>query len=103
MPWNKVTQMEELNRFVILAQTDQFTLTDLCEQFGISRKTGHKHLARYAKSGMKGLAPRSHRPHQFPQRTEGRSKRGRSKRVRTIKTGQALHFVVGSSWFVLSI
>jgi hypothetical protein len=29
MPWNKVTQMEELNRFVILAQTDRFTLTDL--------------------------------------------------------------------------
>jgi transposase InsO family protein len=70
MPWNKVTQMEELNRFVILAQTDRFTLTDLCEQFGISRKTGHKHLARYAESGLKGLAERSHRPHQFPQRTD---------------------------------
>jgi transposase InsO family protein len=70
MPWNKVTQMEELNRFVILAQTDRFTLTDLCEQFGISRKTGHKHLARYAEGGLKALVPRSHRPHQFPQRTD---------------------------------
>ena len=54
MPWNKVTQMEELNRFVILAQTDLFTLTDLCEQFCISRKTGHKHLARYAAESQKG-------------------------------------------------
>jgi transposase len=62
--------MEELNRFVILAQTDRFTLTDLCEQFGISRKTGHKHLARYAEGGLKALVPRSHRPHQFPQRTD---------------------------------
>ena len=70
MPWNKVTQMEELNRFVILAQTDRFTLTDLCEQFGISRKTGHKHLARYAASGLPGLVPRSHRPRHFPQRTD---------------------------------
>lgn len=70
MPWNKVTQMEELTRFVILAQTDRFTLTDLCEQFGISRKTGYKHLARYAESGLKGLEVRSHRPHQFPQRTD---------------------------------
>ncbi len=70
MPWNKITQMEELNRFVILAQTDRFTLTDLCGQFGISRKTGHKHLARYAASGLQGLEPRSHRPHQSPQRTD---------------------------------
>ncbi len=30
MPWNKVTQMEELNRFVILARADRFTLTALC-------------------------------------------------------------------------
>jgi hypothetical protein len=40
--------MEEINRFVVLAQSGRFTVTDLCEQFGISRKTGYKHLARYA-------------------------------------------------------
>jgi putative transposase len=70
MPWNKVTQMEEITRFVLLAQTDRFTVTDLCEQFGISRKTGYKHLERYASAGLKGLQARSHRPHQFPQRTD---------------------------------
>ena len=69
MPWPNVTPMEEIIRFVTLAQTDRFTVTDLCEQFGISRKTGYKHLERYATSGLKGLQPRSHRPHQFPQRT----------------------------------
>ena len=66
MPWPNVTPMEEIIRFVTLAQTDRFTVTDLCEQFGISRKTGYKHLERYAASGLKGLQPRSHRPHQFP-------------------------------------
>jgi putative transposase len=61
--------MEEIIRFVTLAQTDRFTVTDLCEQFGISRKTGYKHLERYAAAGLKGLQARSHRPHEFPQRT----------------------------------
>ena len=42
MPWQNITPMEEIIRFVSLAQTDRFTLTELCAQFGISRKTGYK-------------------------------------------------------------
>ena len=57
-------------RFVMLAQSARFTVSELCEQFGISRKTGYKHLERYTADGLKGLAVRSHRPHQFPQRTD---------------------------------
>jgi hypothetical protein len=62
--------MEEINRFVVLAQSGRFSVTDLCEQFGISRKTGYKHLERYAVLGLAGLQPRSHRPHHSPQRTD---------------------------------
>lgn len=62
--------MEEIIRFVMLAQSARFTVTELCEQFGISRKTGYKYLERYASDGLKGLQLRSHRPHQFPQRTD---------------------------------
>ena len=47
MPWKNVTTMGEIIRFVSLAQTGRFTVTELCEQFGISRKTGYKHLGRY--------------------------------------------------------
>lgn len=61
--------MEEINRFVMLARSGRFGVTDLCEQFGISRKTGYKHLERYAAQGLAGLHPRSHRPHCSPQRT----------------------------------
>ena len=39
--------MDEKERFVTLARTGRFTLTDLCRDFGISRKTGHKYLERY--------------------------------------------------------
>jgi transposase InsO family protein len=62
--------MEELTRFVALAQTERFTLTELCEQFGISRKTAYKHLERYALGGFKALAPRSSRPLHSPGRTD---------------------------------
>jgi transposase InsO family protein len=70
MPWNNVTPSEEIIRFVMLAKNGRFTIMELCEQFGISRKTGYKHLERYEAEGLKGLQPRSHRPHQFPQRTD---------------------------------
>jgi len=45
--------MDEMIRFVMLAQSARFTVSELCEQFGISRKTGYKHLERYAADGMK--------------------------------------------------
>jgi transposase InsO family protein len=70
MPWKEITPMEEILRFVTLANSGRFTVTGLCEQFGISRKTGYKHLERYAANGLNGLQPRSHRPHEFPQRTD---------------------------------
>ena len=70
MTWTNVTYMEEINRFVILARSGRFTVTELCEQFGISRKTGYKHLERYAAIGLAGLQPHSHRPHHSPQRTD---------------------------------
>jgi transposase len=86
--------MDERYRFDILAQTDRFTLTDLCEQFGISRKTGHKHLARYAASGLQGLEPRSHRPHEFLQHTD--QVVGQLFRARPSKRRQTLTFVIDS-------
>lgn len=69
MPWKNIIPMDEIIRFVSLAQTDRFTITELCLQFNISCKTAYKHLERYATGGMAALAPRSHRPHRFPQRT----------------------------------
>ncbi|MDQ8209092.1 helix-turn-helix domain-containing protein [Coraliomargarita sp. SDUM461003] len=54
--------MTERERFVMLAQTGRFTITDLCTDFGISRKTGHKYLRRYETDGRAGLADHSRRP-----------------------------------------
>jgi hypothetical protein len=56
----KCNRYESIIRFVTLAQTDRLTLSDLCEQFGISRRTAYKHLERYAAGRPKALQPRSH-------------------------------------------
>jgi transposase InsO family protein len=61
--------MDQKQRFIALAQTDHFTVSELCMEFGITRKTGHKWLARYAAAGMAGLAERSRAPHQVTCRT----------------------------------
>ena len=71
MPWKNLTPMDEIIRLVSLATSGRFTITDLCEQFTISRKTAYKYLDRYAEGGGAALAPRSHRPQGCPQRTGG--------------------------------
>ena len=39
------------------------TMTTLCEEFGISRKTGYKIFQRYQRLGVRGLSDRSRRPY----------------------------------------
>lgn len=62
--------MEQRERFVVLARSDRYTVKELCEEFGVSRKTGHKWLKRYAEEGKKGLMERSRAPRYVPNRTE---------------------------------
>jgi transposase-like protein len=62
MPWKNVLPMEQKQQFVSLAGTNRFTVTDLCLEFGISRKTGHKWLSRHAVGGMKALEEHSRAP-----------------------------------------
>ncbi|MGF1530764.1 MAG: integrase core domain-containing protein [Puniceicoccaceae bacterium] len=61
--------MTKKERFVVLSQTGRFTLSELCSDFGISRKTGHKYLQRYEAEGRAGLADRSRRPKSSPTST----------------------------------
>jgi transposase InsO family protein len=45
------------------------SMTDLCEAYNISRKTGYKWLKRYDQSGVDGLHDVSRKPLESPQRT----------------------------------
>ena len=45
-------------------------MTELCDQYGVSRKTGYKWVARYEADGRAGLNDRSRRPHHSPRATD---------------------------------
>jgi putative transposase len=60
MPWKETCAMTERLKFVALAEEGSEPMAELCRQFGISRKTGYKLLARYAEEGIDGLHDRSH-------------------------------------------
>jgi len=66
MAW-RVQRMEDAKqKFVLLHQTGQFTMVDLCRQFGISRPTGYAILSRYESEGWEALSEQSRRPHRSP-------------------------------------
>jgi len=69
MYWNKVDVQEQRIRFAVAAERREHSFGELCEEFGISRSAGYKWWRRYQAEGVAGLAPRSRRPHNSPQRT----------------------------------
>ena len=54
--------MDERVQFIADFLSDGFTMTELCERYGISRPTGYKWVARHAQ--QEGL----HRRHRFAKR-----------------------------------
>jgi transposase len=68
MAWQDVEPMEERIRFVLQATREGKGFSELCREFGISRKTGYKWLARYRARGLAGLHELSRRPRASPTR-----------------------------------
>ena len=56
--------------FLFLASQPGSNFSQLCQRFGISRKTGYKWRQRYQESGAPGLVDRSRRPRHSPGRTD---------------------------------
>ena len=61
MPWKACSVTEERLRFVARL-LDGEGMSDLCRDFGISRKTGYKIYNRYKDQGLEALTDRSRRP-----------------------------------------
>lgn len=82
MPWKECHVIDERLRFVARLLEGE-SMTALCEEFGISRKTGYKIYERYRADGLQGLADRSRRPqrqaNQLPVSIEGQIVRLRRK------------------------
>src|ERR1700747_2156121 len=62
MPWRESCAMDERIRFVAEWLCEDVSRTELCERYGISRKTGYKWALRYASAGAAGLGGGSHAP-----------------------------------------
>lgn len=58
MPWKESRAVDERVRFIVAcAETDE-SFSEICRQFGISRRTGYKWLERYDEQGPPGLLDR---------------------------------------------
>jgi putative transposase len=68
MPWLETAPMEQRERFIRDERLALYTMTELCERYGISRKTGYKWLERFDAGGRAALSDQSRAPHQCPHR-----------------------------------
>lgn len=58
--------MSQREKFIDLVQQRRYPVTELCNAFGISEKTGYKWINRFEREGRAGLADRSHAPREAP-------------------------------------
>lgn len=71
MPWKELCTMGIREEFVLRASAPEANVAALCREFGVSRKTGYKWLARFADAGVSGLEDMSRRPKESPLAVSG--------------------------------
>jgi putative transposase len=59
MPWSQSTPMDEKTKFIADYLRGEFFISELCTNYGISRKTAYKWIDRYLHDGPQGLEDRS--------------------------------------------
>jgi transposase InsO family protein len=69
MPFKQMEVREQRVEFVVRALHGSQPLSELCQEFGISRPTGYLWLARYRQGGVAAIEERSRRPHRSPTQT----------------------------------
>ena len=62
MPWSETSTMDQKTQFIADYLREVLSVTELCELYGISRKTGYKWIDRYIRSGPEGLEEESYMP-----------------------------------------
>jgi transposase len=61
--------MDQKTQFIADYLRQQLSMTELCELYGISRKSGYKLIDRYLQYGPQGLEERSRKPGSHPNET----------------------------------
>jgi len=70
MPWRERSPVDLRAQFISEYLEGFCSMVDLCRDYGISRKTGYKWVARHESGGVMGLVEQSRRPHHSPRRTD---------------------------------
>lgn len=68
MPWEERDVMDERTKFLGECLKRERSIREICEEFGISRKTGYKWIGRFQEAGPRGLYDRSRAPNHHPDR-----------------------------------
>jgi putative transposase len=69
MPWRDASPMDQRTQFIAEHLRGGRTITELCDDYGVSRKTGYKWIERYLRHGPAGLEERTRRPRRSPNET----------------------------------
>jgi transposase len=69
MPWKALSTMSLRHEFVTFSLCEGANISQLCDCFTISRKTGYKWIHRFVAQGTESLVDRSRRPKTSPART----------------------------------
>jgi putative transposase len=69
MPWSQTSPMQQKTLFIADHLRGNRSITELCIEYRISRKTGYKWIDRYIRRGPQGLEEQSRRPRHFPRAT----------------------------------
>src|SRR5215203_4714123 len=69
MPWMETHRLDQRAQFIAAFLSQQWSMTELCSRFGVSRPTGYKWVTRHQMGGAPALADGSHAPHSCPHRT----------------------------------
>jgi putative transposase len=70
MPWREATKMSERATLVRKWETGLYGITELAEEFGVSRPTVYEWTRRYREFGARGLEDRQSVPQSCPHRTK---------------------------------
>jgi len=70
MPWKETSPMDQKIQFIADFSKKRFSVTELCERYEISRKTGYKWIERYVEDGPGALEDLPRKPHHFPNETD---------------------------------
>jgi transposase InsO family protein len=63
MPWKEHRTVDRREAFVLARLRGEQSMTELCREFGVSRKTGYKWEQRFLDGGVPNLVDRASRPH----------------------------------------